>query len=174
MSFAVFLTLAAAGAVYFGKIKFDEQGPLERSANVTIKPGTSLNDIAEQLQRQRVISNALIFKTGVRAYLPGDSLKAGEYEIKARASMRDVMDLLRSGISVQYSVTIPEGYTVAQIFDRLSTNEDLTGDLPEEIPPEGSLRPETYKFTRGTTRKEVVDQMRASQNALVNPDLGAA
>ena len=168
MSFAVFLTLAAAGAVYFGKIKFDEQGPLERSANVTIKPGTSLNDIAEQLQRQRVISNALIFKTGVRAYLPGDSLKAGEYEIKARASMRDVMDLLRSGISVQYSVTIPEGYTVAQIFDRLSTNEDLTGDLPEEIPPEGSLRPETYKFTRGTTRKEVVDQMRASQNALVN------
>ncbi|MCP4317612.1 MAG: endolytic transglycosylase MltG [Hyphomicrobiales bacterium] len=168
MSFVVFLTLAAAGAVYFGKIKFDERGPLERSANVRIQKGTSLNDIAKLLERRQVISNGFIFKSGVRAYMPGDSLKAGEYEIKAGASMRDVMDLLRSGISVQYSVTIAEGLTVAQIFDRLSANEDLTGVLPEELPAEGTLRPETYKFTRGTTRDEVLDQMRASQNALVN------
>ncbi len=168
MSFVVFLTLAAAGAVYFGKIKFDERGPLERSANVRIQKGTSLNDIAKLLERRQVISNGFIFKSGVRAYMPGDSLKAGEYEIKAGASMRDVMDLLRSGISVQYSVTIAEGLTVAQIFDRLSANEDLTGVLPDELPAEGTLRPETYKFTRGTTRDEVLDQMRASQNALVN------
>lgn len=168
MSFVVFLTIAAAGAFYFGKIKFDEQGPLQRSANVTIRPGTSLNNIAEQLQRQRVISNALIFETGVRVNMPDDTLKAGEYEIKAGASMRDVMELLRSGISVQYSVTIPEGFTVDQIFQRLAAHEDLTGDMPEEMPPEGSLRPETYKFTRGTTRAEVVEQMQAAQSALVS------
>lgn len=168
MSFVVFLTLAAAGAVYFGKIRFDERGPLERSASVRIQKGTSLNEIAKLLERRHVISNDFIFKSGVRAYMPGDSLKAGEYEIKAGASMREVMELLRSGISVQYSVTIAEGLTVAQIFDRLAANEDLTGDLPEELPAEGTLRPETYKFTRGTTREEVLDQMRASQNALVN------
>ncbi|MEX3008214.1 endolytic transglycosylase MltG [Hoeflea sp. TYP-13] len=168
MSFVVFLTLAAAGAVYFGKIKFDENGPLERSANVRIQQGTSLNEIAKLLERRQVISNAFIFKSGVRAYMPGDSLKAGEYEIKAGASMRDVMDLLRSGKSVLYSVTIAEGLTVEQIFERLASNGELTGDLPEELPAEGTLRPETYRFTRGTSREEIVDQMRASQNALVN------
>ncbi|MEM6461953.1 MAG: endolytic transglycosylase MltG [Pseudomonadota bacterium] len=168
MSFIVFITLAAAGAVYYGKVKFDEPGPLERSANVRIPSGTSLNQIANLLERRQVVSNGFIFKSGVQAYMPDDTLKAGEYEIKAGASMRDVMELLRSGLSVQYSVTIPEGLTVHQIFERVAENPDLTGDLPEEMPAEGTLRPETYKFTRGTTRIEVIEQMRASQNALVN------
>ena len=42
-------------------------------------------------------------------------MKAGEYEIKAQASMRDIMDLLRSGKSVLHSLTVPEGLTVEQI-----------------------------------------------------------
>ena len=36
-------------------------------------------------------------------------LKAGEYEIKAGASMHDIMDVLKSGKSILYSLTIPEG-----------------------------------------------------------------
>jgi UPF0755 protein len=168
MSLIVFLVLAAAAAVYYGKVKFDEPGPLQHSVNVRIANGTGLNQIARQLEQRQVVSNGFIFKSGVRAYMPNDTLKAGEYEIKSGASMRDVMELLRSGISVQYSVTLPEGLTVAQIFDRLAANENLTGDLPEELPPEGSLRPDTYKFTRGTSRMEVVEQMQAAQSALVN------
>mgnify|MGYP001813745236 FL=1 len=168
MSLVVFLTLAAGAAVYYGKVRFDEAGPLERSANVRIPRGFSLNQIASLLETREVITNGLIFKSGVRAYMPDDTLKAGEYEIKAGASMRDVMELLRSGISVQYSVSIPEGFTVQQIFDRLAASEDLTGDLPQELPPEGSLRPDTYKFTRGTSRADVIDKMRVAQGALVN------
>ena len=168
MSLVVFLSVAAGVAVYYGKVKFDETGPLERSVNVRIPKGTGLNQIASLLERREVISNGLIFKSGVRAYMPSDTLKAGEYEIKAGASMRDVMELLRSGLSVQYSVSIPEGFTVQQIFNRLTASEDLSGDLPDELPPEGSLRPDTYKFTRGTSRADVVDQMKVAQSALVN------
>ncbi len=168
MSLAVFLVLAAAGAVYFGKIQFDGSGPLARNTSVLVRDGASLSEIASTLERRNVISNARIFQLGVRAYMPGDSLKAGEYEIKAHSSMHDVMNLLRSGKSVLHSVTVAEGLTVEQIFQRLAENAELTGDLPQELPPEGSLRPETYKFTRGTSRSEIVEQMRASQNALVN------
>ncbi|MEM9106380.1 MAG: endolytic transglycosylase MltG, partial [Pseudomonadota bacterium] len=163
MSLVVFVALAAGAAVYYGKVKFDEAGPLDRSVNVRIPKGFGLNQIAARLQDNGIITNSLIFRTGVRAFMPDDTLKAGEYEIKANASMRDVMELLRSGISVQYSVTIPEGFTVQQIFDRLAASEDLTGDLPEQLPPEGSLMPNTYKFTRGTARADVVDQMRVAQ-----------
>lgn len=168
MSLAVFLVLAAAGAVYFGKIQFDGSGPLARNTSVLVRDGASLSEIASTLERRNVISNARIFQLGVRAYMPGDSLKAGEYEIKAHTSMHDVMSLLRSGKSVLHSVTIAEGLSVDQIFQRIAENAELTGDLPQELPTEGSLRPETYKFTRGTSRVEIVEQMQASQNALVN------
>lgn len=168
MSFVVVLTLAAVGAVYFGKIKFDGEGPLARNTYVLIPEGIGVSRIATILQRREAIDSATIFRFGVSAYMPNDTLKAGEYEIKAGASMREIMELLRSGKSILHSVTIAEGLTVEQIFERLARNQELTGDLPQEMPLEGSLRPETYKFTRGTTRAEIVEQMRASQEALVN------
>jgi UPF0755 protein len=48
----------------------------------------------------------------------------------------------------------------------------------EEVPPEGSLLPETYLFERGTTRQQIIERMRQSQVDLLaelwptrNPDL---
>ncbi len=168
MSLVVFLAVAAAGAVYFGKVKFDAPGPLASNAYVLVRDGAGLGEIATLLQRRNIIENATIFRLGVSAYGSDNSLKAGEYEIKSGASMRDVMNLLRSGKSILHSVTIAEGLTVEQIFERLAEYEELEGDLPAELPAEGSLRPETYRFTRGTTREEIIEQMRSSQNALVN------
>jgi len=50
----------------------------------------------------------------------------------------------------------------------LATEESLDGDLPSVLPPEGSMRPDTYKFTRGRKRQEIVDQMMAAQTKLVD------
>ncbi len=82
-----------------------------------IKPNTGVTEIADLLERRGLISDARIFRIGVRAYGNDDKLKAGEYEIKPSASMHDIMDLLVSGKSVLYSLTIPEGLTVKQAFD---------------------------------------------------------
>ena len=46
-------------------------------------------------------------------------MKAGEYEVKAAASMRDVLELLGEGKSLLYKVTLPEGLTSQQIVERL-------------------------------------------------------
>ena len=103
----------------------------------------------------------------MRAYDKGGVLKAGEYEIKAGASMRDIMELLESGKSVLASLTIPEGLTVEQAFQRIAEHEALTGDMPAEIPPEGSLIADTQRFTRGATRQQIIDKMLADQKRLV-------
>jgi UPF0755 protein len=103
----------------------------------------------------------------VRAYGNDSALKAGEYEIKPEASMRDIMELLKSGKSVMYSLTIPEGLTVEQAFQRIAEQEALTGDMPETLPPEGSLAADTQRFTRGATRQQVIDKMLAHQKDLV-------
>jgi UPF0755 protein len=163
----VLATLAAGIAVWLGKREFDGPGPLTHTDTVLIKPGTGVSDIAALLERQGMISDARIFRLGLRAYGNDGQLKAGEYEIKAGASMHDIMELLKSGRSVQYALTIPEGMTVEQAFARIAAIEELDGEMPAELPPEGSLAADTLRFTRGAKRQDLIEKLMADQKALV-------
>ncbi|WP_370878862.1 endolytic transglycosylase MltG [Phyllobacterium ifriqiyense] len=167
LSLVVLVVLAAAAVVYFGKVEFNEPGPNDVTTNYVVKSGSGIIEIADGLERRGIISDARIFKYGVQAYGHQGNMKAGEYEIKAHASMREIMDLLRSGKSVLHSLTIPEGLTVEQIFQRISEDDVLTGNLPAIMPKEGSLFANTMRFSRGTTREELVKKMQADQKKLV-------
>jgi UPF0755 protein len=67
-----------------------------------------------------------------------------------------------------YSLTIPEGLTVEQAFQRIASQPQLTGDMPAGMPPEGSLATDTLRFTRGATRQQMVDKLLADQKELVD------
>ena len=170
MSCFVFATVILCGIVYMGKYVFEKEGPLKTPQTVLIEEGSSVSDISTQLQSNGVIGdklvvgfNDLIFRLGVRAHRAQTSLKAGEYLFKPGMSMYEVMDTIRSGKGILHKVSIPEGLTVFQVFQRLRDNEILEGDLPEELPAEGSLMPDTYPFQRGTTRLEVLQRMEKAQ-----------
>jgi UPF0755 protein len=167
MTVVVFVALAAAGAVYYAMHEYEKPGPLEANKNFIVRSGAGISEIASNLERNEIITDSRVFRFVSEAYLSNDTLKAGEYEIKAHASMQEIMELLKSGKSILYSVSLPEGLTVKQMFHRLADDPVLVGDLPAELPPEGSLKPDTYKFTRGTDRNEIVKQMTAAQKALV-------
>ncbi|ESW72097.1 4-amino-4-deoxychorismate lyase [Mesorhizobium sp. LSJC268A00] len=166
---AVMLMILAAGvSLYFGKQAFNEPGPSVAGDTFLVKPSTGVQDIADQLERRGLISDARIFRIAVRVYGNDSALKAGEYEIKPRASMRDIMELLKSGKSVMYSLTIPEGLTVEQALQRIAEQDALTGDMPAAKPAEGSLATDTLRFTRGATRQQMVDKLLADQKKLVD------
>jgi len=167
LSLVMFMVLAGGLAVYLGKREFESPGPSTVAQTFLVKPNTGVADIAQQLERRGVITDARIFRMGIRAYGNDGGLKAGEYEIKPGASMHEVMDLLKSGKSVMYSLTVPEGLTVAQAFKRIAEQEALTGDMPDTLPPEGSLATDTQRFTRGASRQEIIAKMTAQQKALV-------
>ncbi|HHZ08939.1 MAG TPA: endolytic transglycosylase MltG [Rhizobiales bacterium] len=167
MSAVVLLVLAGGAMVWYGKSVFEGPGPAQTVSTVLIKPNTGVQEIAQLLERRGLISDARIFQIGLRAYGNESKLKAGEYEIKPQASMRDIMDLLKSGKSVLYSLTIPEGLTVEQAFQRIAEHEALEGDMPAELPAEGSLAADTQRFTRGTKRQQIIDRMLAQQKKLV-------
>jgi len=167
ISSIVFVLVVAGIALYFGKSAFEGPGPSDTTQTVMIKPSTGVREIASLLESEGLISDARVFLIGLRVHGADSRLKAGEYEIKAHASMRDIMELLESGKSVLYSLTIPEGLTVAQIFDRVARTQELSGELPEEMPPEGSLAADTLRFTRGLSRKEVIARLKAQQDELV-------
>lgn len=164
----IILVMAGAGlALYFGKQQFEEPGPSAAGDTFMIKDGMGVQTIADQLERRGLISDARVFRLGVRAYGNESALKAGEYQIKPRASMREIMELLKSGKSVMYSLTIPEGLTVQQVLDRVANSEVLTGPMPAAMPPEGSLSTDTLRFTRGYTRAQTVERLLADQKKLV-------
>jgi UPF0755 protein len=160
------LTVLVIGAgFYFGSIRFNAEGPLTDSKSVLISRGADLESIAVLLQRQNVIDSSFIFSNGVRLSKAAERLKAGEYVFEAGASMRDVMNALVSGKAILHGITVPEGLTSEQIVARLANDPVLTGDV--SVPAEGTLLPETYKFSRGTTREQIVDQMRRAQERTI-------
>lgn len=169
MTMVVVICVVGVAGFYYMISTFQAEGPLEANAHFMVRPGNGLAEIANNLERSGIISDARVFRYVSATYLrDGRTLKAGEYEVKAGASMKEVMDLLESGKSILYSVVFPEGLTVRQMMLRLAEDPVLEGDLPAELPPEGSLRPDTYKFSRGTMRGEIIEQMRTAQQRLID------
>ncbi|WP_245413379.1 endolytic transglycosylase MltG [Mangrovicella endophytica] len=166
LSIAVLAVIGGAAVAYWGKLEFEGPGPLKQEATYLVQPKSGVGGIAAGLEREGIISDATIFEYGVRLSGVGGELKAGEYGFQPGASMRDVMDRIRSGQSILHAVTIPEGWTVKQIYARVANEPALAGDMPPEA-PEGTLRPDTYKFTRGRTRTQMIDEMRQAQDKLV-------
>jgi UPF0755 protein len=166
----VVLGCAVAVLVFYYAISaYQGPGPLEANTNFIVRNGAGVTEIAFNLERNNIISDGRVFRYLTATHLnDGESLKAGEYEIKAHASMNDIMELLKSGKSILYSVSFPEGLSVRQMFNRINEDGVLEGDLPAVLPSEGSLRPDTYKFSRGTKRGEIIEQMAAAQQKLVD------
>ena len=167
LSTVILAVIAIGIALWFGREEFVAPGPAATATTFTVPRAAGTSQIAAQLARRNLITDERIFSLGVRAFGNDGTLKAGEYEIKAGASMKDIMELLKSGRSILYSLTVPEGFTVAQVMKRIEQNEVLTGDMPAEMPPEGSLIADTQKFERGTARKDLVERMRKAQEQLV-------
>ena len=166
MTVIVVSVLAIGGAIFFGKMQFERPGGLEQARPVTIERGTDLAGIADLLQRAGAIGSKWLFIAGVWLSGQQGDLKAGEYLIPARASMRDIMDSMVVGRGILYSITIPEGLTSQQIVDLINKDEVLVGEVTE-VPPEGTLLPETYKFSRGDTRQNLINRMRRDRDRLV-------
>jgi UPF0755 protein len=160
--------MIGTGAVYYyGKKTIEAPGPLQQDRTVVIPSRAGMTDIADVLQREGVIdNNRWAFIGAVLALKARSEMKPGEYAFQKKASLRDVIGTIVEGKVVQHAVTIPEGLTSEQIVTRLTDNDIFSGTI-REIPREGTMLPETYKFPRGTTREQVIQRMQSAQKRLV-------
>jgi UPF0755 protein len=154
----VVIAVAAGACLYIGKQKFDEPGPLPEDKVVNIPAGLGTKDISDLLVREGVIDKPYIFIGSVIVMKARSALKHGEYQFTKHASLANVVDTIIDGKVVQHSFTVPEGLTSEQIVARLLETKDLSGPI-KEIPREGTLLPETYKYTRGMTRAQILQRM---------------
>jgi UPF0755 protein len=167
ITIVVLLLIGTGTAYYYGKQTLETPGPLQEDKVVNIPARAGKRDIADVLQREGVIDvNPWVFIGGVLAMKASSDLKPGEYSFQRNASLRDVIATIVEGKVVQHAVTIPEGLTSEQIVERLGDNDIFSGSV-REIPREGTLLPETYKFPRGTTRDQVIQRMQQAQKRAV-------
>jgi len=162
----IVLSIAAAAVLFIGRQKFEAPGPLAEDKMVNIPRGLGIRDIADLLQREGVIDQPYVFMGGVIALKARGELKYGEYQFTKNSSVADVVDTITEGKVIQHAVTVPEGLTSEQIVARLLENDGLAGQI-KEIPREGTLLPETYRFTRGMTREQIIQRMQQAHRRVL-------
>jgi UPF0755 protein len=141
-----------AGTAWIARERFNAAGPLDHPRDVVVPRGAPAQ-VAEALLHEGVIANARDFRVGA-LLTRGGPLHAAEFAFPAGASLRQVLDILRTARPVQHLLTIPEGLTAAQIAELLARTGGMTGDEP--VPDEGAMLPQSYSYEYGTPREAVM------------------
>ena len=159
------LTLAAVASCGGGG------GPQVR---VTVPLGATMKSAADSLASAGVIGSPKAFRLYAKVRRGDRAIKAGTYMLEKNASWSSVLASLRSGKGIVNTVTIPEGWTLAQTEALLASKLSLPIDsikaatrdssllqrLRVSRPDlEGYLFPDTYFFPPGTTASAAVHAM---------------
>ncbi len=115
---------------------------------------------AEALAKAGVIEYPLIFRAAAFFTRKDGPLHAGEFLFPARASLAQILAILRHGAVVEHQVTIPEGLTAVQITKLINAAPDAIGVV--DVPAEGAVLPQTYDYTLGTKRAEILHRAEAA------------
>lgn len=146
---------------------------------VDIPAGSSMNKIAQILKDKSLINSTTFFKIHARLSDNERTVKAGRYQIEPDVTPAGILEFLAHPTNGEISVTIPEGYTIFEIDEKL-TKQGLISEgafieaaknptdeirtfykfLPKEASLEGYLFPDTYLvFAQGFTPNELIEKM---------------
>jgi len=144
---------------------------LHETAILRIEPGDSLTAISNMLVRRGWVTHPYFVILAGRSKDLAGSIKTGEYELRPGLTPLQFLSLIVSGKVIQYSLTIPEGWTFKQILDAVRSNQHLQHTLSEAAPatimdqlghpglhPEGRFFPDTYMFPAGTSDLEFLQR----------------
>jgi UPF0755 protein len=166
--------LILLGSLFAGWVWQDYRGFLDTPLHLpsqgliyAVKPGRNARQIAADLNAKQVLDAPLYLRLYARQSGLAPKIRAGEYRIEQGMTPRDLLALLVSGRTVQYPLTLLEGWTFAQVRQAIAGQavliQTLAGKddaavmaalgLPDQH-PEGRFFPDTYHFPRGTTDLE--------------------
>jgi len=141
-------------------------GPLKQEKLVVLNRGSTKN-VARILQQEGVIYNAKVFWIFAQVGKFFGPIKAGEYVFAPHISNFDIIRKMQQEDVFVRKMTIPEGYTTAQIINALKKEEKLSGDINENY-EEGDLLPETYFYIYGETKSQMLDKMAVSMREILD------
>lgn len=152
--------LVALAALGWLLVPWWSAGPLARQTSFVVPDGSSLGSVALKLEREGAIASAGSFRLRARIFSGGAPIKAGEFILPRGASPSRILSIIQGDEVLRRFVTVPEGMPSIMVYERLMANPQLTGTI--EMPPEGSILPDTYEIERGESRQAVVRRMQAA------------
>lgn len=167
---------AVGGAFWYCVTLFEPVGKDATLVKVDIPMGASASTIAHKLEDAGLIRSDLAFSIAARVTGDGENMKAGEYSIPRNLGLLQIIEKLAAGDAEQQWITIPEGKTLRQVADLLASRKIAKSGnfmtaverqptrygIPFEVPRhnvEGYLMPDSYKFQRQTSERNLVKAM---------------
>lgn len=195
--FTVFVALFFVANVY---IQRNINTPFNTENNIkkefVIQSGESVQQIADNLEREDLISESTFFKFYVWKEKLANKLQAGNYELSSLMNIPEIADLFIGGKikSDQIKITIPEGFLNKEIDARLASNNliekgefiefDKNGDLdlleykywfledkPSDIGLQGYYFPDTYIYYQDSSIENIIEKMLINFDQKLTNDL---
>ncbi len=141
-------------------------GPLAQEKTIIVAHGATAAEIGAQLAQEKAVYLSPLFRLAARLVAKG-FLKAGEYALPAHISAIEIARMVHEGRSVVRLFTAAEGLTSAEIAHLLNDDPVLTGTI-DATPAEGSLLPETYRYSYGDTRAGIIVRMQKAMQEKIN------
>ncbi|MES2971124.1 MAG: endolytic transglycosylase MltG [Patescibacteria group bacterium] len=190
------ITLVVAGATVFMVRRSYNQNlrPIsasERAVVVTVKPGSTVQDIAKQLQEQGIIRSSWAFEWYVRINDLRDRLQAGTYSLRPSQSIQDIASILTHGKVNVSQVTIFPGKRIDQVRESLINDgfspesvdaalepgqyadSPALSDKPKNANLEGYLYPETFQKTADTKPETIIRASLDEMHTYLSPEIRA-
>ncbi len=136
-----------------------------------VPKGATLAAVARDLEGEGLIADARHLAWYGRYTGQASRIRAGEYRLTDDLVPDSLLALLVSGKTVNYSLTIVEGWNIRQVRAAVAAHEALDHTLAEVddqtlmerlgrpgVHPEGRFFPDTYRFDRGTSDLEFLQR----------------
>jgi UPF0755 protein len=168
--------LALAASLVVGSLALYESllAPLGQGASsgpIEVKRGVRLADVARELEQRGLLSDARALQAYGRLTGKASAIKAGSYALVPGDTALSALNKLVRGDTIQYALTLVEGWTFRQIRAALIANQNLTkvlvglsdAEVMQRIGrdgehPEGRFFPDTYHFSNGHTDADVLER----------------
>jgi UPF0755 protein len=180
------VSLITVGLIHSYTVLFLPLSPGAEWKEVVIQKGMNFKEIAALLKKEGIIKNDFFFDLLGRTFGITKKVRAGYYSISPSIPMIDVLKILKQGMIIEYSLTIPEGLTIEDIADTIeklgfSKREDfisITNDRGfikslgiEADSLEGYLFPDTYLMPKGITSQEIAERMINRFREVITPEI---
>lgn len=154
----------------------DYSGPGSGQVLVEVEEGDSVAAIGRTLKSEGVVASVTAFTNAAANEDGASNIQPGHYELREEMPAADALDMLMDPENVvRTSVTIPEGFRVDQVTERLAEETDFGRGRFRRVlenrvdalglppyaqgDPEGFLFPATYDFEPGTKPAQMLKQM---------------
>ncbi len=162
----LFTTILILGGIGLGLFIWWKQGlqavdSTNKNTKIfVVEKGEGVKDIANQLRKEGLIKDPIVFFLVVKKEGYDDKIQAGDFRLSPSQNARDIAETLTHG-TLDIWVTIPEGKRADEIADILKEKMPQYQDTWRDIlnQNEGYLFPDTYLIPKDATINAIVTIM---------------